>query len=164
MKKENFTNQFFTHIAVITALTLTLIFSSGSASAMNKCTINGKITYTDLPCPDTAHSSEFTQQVIPPNDPSAAKKRHLADQKNLQKIEQQKLKEEKQYQHETQVLANQIKKNDAHKFKCNELDLKRKSARQHQSEVQFKGNSYATEKARLRVKQAENRYAHYCKS
>ena len=161
MRTKISTNQFITHFISFAALTLALIIVSTSASAINKCTVNNKVTYTDLPCPEAEHSSEFTQQVIQPDNIAAAKKRHLADQKKLQKIEQQKLKEDKQHQRETRAIANQIKKDDAHKFKCHELDLKRKSARQNQSEAQFK-NRYATEKARLRVKQAENRYAYYC--
>lgn len=157
MKKINL---LFIHSAVI----VTFLFSVNSAFAINKCTINGQVSYTDLACPEQAHSSTFTQQIIPPNDPAAAKKRHLADQKKLQKIEQQKIKEENQHQREAQALARHIKKERDHEFKCKELDLKRKAARQNQSEIQFKGNSYATEKARLRVKQAENKYAHICKS
>jgi hypothetical protein len=143
--------------------TMIFIISSNCASAINKCTINGKVTYTDLPCSDEAHSSKFTQQVIPPDNPAAEKKRHLANQKKLQTIEKQKIKEENQYQREARAQAQQIKKQEEHQFKCNDLDLKRRSARQHQSEVQLKRNSYATEKARLRVKQADNKYKHYCK-
>jgi hypothetical protein len=160
MKKNNLSK----HSSISAALTLTLIFSVNSASAINKCTINGKVSYTDLPCPDAAHSSKFTQQVIPPNNPSAEKKRHLANQKKLHQIEQQKIKEDKQHQREIAAIARHNKKQEEHQFMCNELDLKRKAARHHQAEVQFKGNTYATEKARLRVKQAENKYRHYCKS
>lgn len=145
-------------------LAFTLILGSSPAFSINKCTDDGKVTYSDLPCPEAAHSSEFTQQVIPPNDPAAAKKRYLSDQKQLRKITEQKAKEEKQHQREAQAVARQIKKEEDRKFKCSELDLKRKSARQHQSEVLLKKNHQATEKARLKVKQAENKFAHYCKS
>lgn len=145
-------------------ITFALILSSGSAFSINKCAVDGQVTYTDLPCPEQANSTPFTQQVIPPNDPAAAKKRYLSDQKQLQKITQQKIKDDKQHQREAAALARHIKKEEDKKFRCNELDVKRKSARQHQSDVQLRGNSKATEKARLNVKQAENRYVHYCKS
>lgn len=158
MKKHTLTHLFFALI------TLSLIACSNVAFAINKCTLDDKITYTDAPCPDSADSEQFNQPVIPPDNPAAQKKRHQANQKKLQKIEQQKAKDEQRHQRETKALAQQIKKQEEHQFKCKELDLKRRAARQHQSEVQLKRNSYATEKARLKVKQAENRYTHYCKS
>lgn len=143
---------------------LTLLACSAPLFAINKCTANGNITYTDVPCSEDAQSTEFTRQVIPPDDTAAAKRQHLANQKKLQKITQQRAKEEKQWEREAQATARQIKKDKDREFRCNELDLKRKSAREDQSEVQLKGNRRAIEKARMRAKQAENRYVHYCKS
>jgi len=157
-------SQFITHSVIITALTLTLLFSPNRASAINKCSINGQVSYSDLPCPESAHSSEFTQQIIPPNDPAAAKKRHLANKKKLQQLNQQKTKEENQYQREVQALARHIKKEKDHEFTCKQLDLKRKASHRHQFEMQGKRNSYTRERARLRVKLAENKYVHVCKS
>lgn len=157
-------NNQFIHSTLITAVTLIFLFSSNLASAINKCTINGQVSYSDLPCPEQAHSSEFTQQIIPPNDPAAAKKRHLADKEKLHQLNQKKKKEENKYQREMQALARHIKKEKNHEFRCRELDLERKAAHRHQFEMQGKRNSYARERARLRVKQADNKYVHVCKS
>lgn len=146
---------------------LTLIFFSNPVTAINKCTFNKDVShtiYTDSICPNGATSTLFTQQIIQPNDPVAAKKRYLSDQKKLQQINQQKIKEENQQKHEESILARQIKQHKDHEYKCKEFDLKRKSALQQQSEIQRKGNINATKKARARAKQAENKYAHYCNS
>jgi hypothetical protein len=145
-------------------LTLVLLFCSSPTFSIHKCTINGKTTYTDLPCPEDAQKTPFTQQVIPPTDPAAAERQHLANQKKLHQLQHQKAKQEKQQQREDQTIARQIKKDEAHQLKCNELDLKRKSARRDQFDVQLEGKRRTIEKARMRAKQAENRYMHYCKS
>jgi len=156
--------QFFTHSAAIIALTLTLLFSSNITFAINKCTTNEQVSYTDLPCPEPAHSSEFTRQIIPPNDPAAAKKRHLANQKKLHQVNQQKAKEEKRYKREIKALARHIREDKNHEYRCKELDLKRKAAREHQFGSHIKRRNFSAEKARLRAQQAENKYRHVCKS
>lgn len=159
MSKNNFKNLCSAFI-----LTSTFILATDSVWAINKCTVDGQISYTDLPCPEPANSRPFTQQVIPPNDPAAAKKRYLSDQTQLNKITQKKAKEEKQHHRELETTAGQIKKEEYRKYRCGQLDLERKAVRKHQSELQLKGKHRASEKALLKAKKADNRFAHYCKS
>jgi len=148
--------------ALDVTITLALLFISDYAIAINKCVINGSTTYTDQPCPAEANSAPFTQQVIPPDDPVAAQQRYLADKKKLDQIYQQKTRDAQQQQRDAKASAQQYNLAKDKEYRCGKLDLKRKAAQQHQSELKHRGSKKQADQAQLQVQQAENDYTSHC--
>jgi len=148
--------------ALIAAITPALLFNTTNSLAINKCVMNGSTTYTDQPCPAEANSSPLTLRVIPPDDPVAAHQRYLDNKKKLDQIYQQKARDEYQQQRDAKAAAHQYNLAKDKEYLCKKLDLKRKAAQQHQSELKHKGTRKQSDQAQLQVQQAADDYANKC--
>lgn len=160
MHKTLYWKQIRTTCHAFIALSMALIASQ--ASAINKCELNGNVTYTDQPCPQNAQIQPFSQQVIAPDDPAAAKQRYLADKKKLGEINKQKTLEEKQLQRDAQTYAHQKKLAQDRELKCKNLDLKRQTANQNLKDAKHTGNTGKIKKSQAQMQQAENNYTRTC--
>lgn len=128
----------------------------------NKCLENGKLVYTDQPCPDDATQLPFTPLVSGPNDAMAAHQRFLADKRKLEQIDRHKVAEDKQMQRDAQ--SNQRRENlmKERDWTCKNLDLKRQMAHQEQRGAKQSTATKKIKKLRLVAQQAENNYARHC--
>jgi hypothetical protein len=145
-------------------IALALHCSPGRAEEINKCRLNGQITYTDRACPKDATALPFSASVAPPSDPNAAQQRFLSDQKQLQQITKQHEQLERQQASDAKKIMRQARSAQDQELRCKKLDAKRKSARLNSGEIRRKGNSKKNQQAQLQVQLAEDKFSALCSS
>ncbi len=160
---------------VHTLLFIAIVVNSNSTLAINRCTLNSKITYTDSACPDSADGTLFDSPGISPDNSTAAKKRHLANQQELKKINRQRVKDENHQQEEARAIERQERRSKAYQLKCDELKFKQEMAKWEEANAStntsthtrtakspLQKNSRVKEKAQIKSRRAFNTYWNYC--
>jgi hypothetical protein len=148
-------------LPLLTLLTLPLFFCSCPSLAIDKCLYNGKITYTDLPCPPGSETLPFSGHVTPADDPAAAHKRYLADQKKLNQLLKANEQQDKQDQHDARVAAQLARQEQMKEIRCTKLDARRRAALQNKLKNK-RGTPKQIEHAERLAEKAEDIYAEQC--
>jgi len=124
------------------------------AQSVYKCTVDGKVSYSDAPCPAGAQAATLDAPAAPKADPAAVRdlKRQ---QKQASALEKARLKQQERDERESaraaQVAAVQRKK-------CDKLKLNKRWA----DEDARRATGQATEAARLRAHRAGEAMALEC--
>ena len=123
------------------------VFVSLPALAINKCELNGKISYSEAPCP----AGKATVLASPPapdeSDVAQAKARAAKDARALQKIEVEKTKQEKAELAANKAAARNAAKQAQQQKKCEQLAQKKRWADEDAAKAEQKNQSKARNKA-----------------
>lgn len=144
------------------ATAATLLWICNPSLAIEKCDINGSITYTDQPCPKDAVVEPFIPHASAPNDPDAARQRYQSDLKQLKQIEQQKTVQQQQRESDARAAAKYNRAVAVKAAQCHRLDTKRQWFRQQLSELGRMANKKQLERARHQLNQTEEDYQLHC--
>lgn len=144
---------------------LVIVLASGACALSSmalaetyKCTKNGAITYSQAPCSDGVSITATTPDgAIPLADYQDAIKRNRKDEITLKKIQDKRDKEDARYEKEMRAVAA---KNAKAKQKCIGLQANSTWAKEDLANAQPK----AENKARLKLKRANEKLALYCKT
>lgn len=150
-----------------TVLLSTLLWlMSPSCGAIDKCLLNGSVTYTDQPCPKEAIVKPFIAQVSPPTDAdaNAARQRYHADLQQLQQIEKHKLTEQKQRESASKAAARYDKAQAAKASQCHRLETRKQTLLQQLSALKKMARKKQSDHARRQLHQAEQAYRLQCQT
>jgi hypothetical protein len=126
-----------------------------AAQTVYKCTVDGKVSYTQTPCPaGAASASELAVPAAPAQDPAAAAE--LARQKKqAAALEKDRLKREAQQDRESERRADTAR---VHARKCAKLKLDQAAAEEEAKGVAIQNEA----RARARAKRAADNLALEC--
>jgi hypothetical protein len=144
------------------SLMLAVLFAGlivpAAAQTVHKCTVDGKITYSESPCPaGAASATELAVPAAPAPDPSAAAE--LARQKQqAAALEKERLKREARQDRELEKSAQGIRAVNAHAKKCAKLKSDKLAAEEEGKTVTIQNEA----RARARIRRATDAYALEC--
>ncbi len=139
-------------IAILALLTA----YASAALALNKCEADGKITYTEAPCPG---AKTLDTDNRPAADIASAKQRAAKEKTDLKRIEVQRAKSEAQQARTDQAAARLAKVQDRKAAKCDKLALRKQWA----EEDAAKASGKTQEKAKTRAHRAGQAYTLACR-
>jgi hypothetical protein len=122
--------------------------------AVYKCTADGKVSYSDAPCPNGAQEATLSTPAAPAPDPAAGAVLRK-QQKQADMLEKARLKREER---EDREAASAAKSAAVQRKKCDQLKLKKRWA----DEDARRATGQATEPARLRAHRAGEAMALEC--
>ena len=138
-------------------LLVVLLWSAAAvayAQAVYKCTVDGKVSYGDVPCPNGAAAATLDAPAAPPADSAAAatlrRQQKQADTLTKARVKREE-REEREAARVSQAAAVQRKK-------CDKLKLQKRWA----DEDARRATGQATEAARLRAHRAGEAMALEC--
>ncbi|MFZ6686295.1 DUF4124 domain-containing protein [Undibacterium sp. SXout11W] len=125
-----------------------------------QCDQNGQIQYSQSPC--TVNQKQLAHNSITTNTPSkeaqqAAQNRYLREKAELNKLEQQRVKEQEKQE---KAAAKQLAKSQQHKAACDKAQLQVKWAKEDTTSAAPKSEA----KANLKLKRVKEKAALACKS
>ncbi len=122
-------------------------FVSVPALAINKCEIDGKVSYTEAPCP--AGKTTVLASVPAPNASAVAQAKAIAgkDARALQKIEAEKAKQDKADLAANKAAARNAAKQAKQQKKCAQLAQKKRWADEDAAKAGPKNQTTARSKA-----------------
>jgi hypothetical protein len=124
------------------------------AQTVYKCTVDGKVSYNDAPCPDGANAATLAAPAAPARDPAAAASLRR-QQKQADTLEKARFKREERDERES---ASAAKAAAVQRKKCDKLKLNKRWA----DEDARRATGQATEAARLRAHRAGEAMALEC--
>ncbi|RZT10678.1 protein of unknown function [Duganella sp. CF402] len=132
---------------------MNILIVAALAGAVYKCTVDGKVTYSDSPCAAGA-SVVLETPAAPPADPAAGAALRN-QQKQADTLQKSRLKREEREEREA---AREAKDAAVQRKKCDQLKLKKRWA----DEDARRATGSATETARLRAHRAGEAMALEC--
>lgn len=127
---------------------LLLSLAATPAMAINKCEANGKITYSEAPCPQGKATIIQTPAAPSAAEVNAAKRTAASEALALRKIEQENAKQAKLAQRAEQANARQAAKNAQRAKVCAQLELKKRWAEQDAAKAPQKNQAKLNDKAK----------------
>ena len=124
------------------------------AQTVYKCTVDGKVSYSDTPCPAGANAATLEAPSAPSRDPAAAGALRR-QQKQADTLEKARLKREER---EERDAARASQAAVIQRKKCDKLNLNKRWA----DEDARRATGQATEAARLRARRAGETMALEC--
>ena len=136
---------------------LTALALPAAAQTVYKCTADGKVSYSQTPCPAGTSASELVVPAAPAPDPGAAA--DLARQKSqAAALEKERLKREAKQDRELERSARAIRAAKAQSKKCTKLKMDKAAAEEDAKTVTIQNEA----KARARVRRAADMLALEC--
>lgn len=128
--------------------------AAAHAQSVYKCTVDGRVSYSDVPCPAGAQTATLDAPAAPKADPAAARdlKRQ---QKQASALEKERLKQQERDERDS-ARAAQIA--GVQRKKCDKLKLNKRWA----DEDARRASGQASEAARLRAHRAGEAMALEC--
>jgi len=144
--------------SLLLAAMLAGLCAPAAAQTIHKCTVDGKITYSESPCPaGAASATELAVPAAPVPDPSSAAE--LARQKQqAADLEKERLKREARQDRELEKSAHSIRAVNAHAKKCAKLKSDKVAAEEEGKTVTIQNEG----RARARIRRAAEAYALEC--
>ncbi|MFZ6861164.1 DUF4124 domain-containing protein [Undibacterium sp. Ji67W] len=142
-----------------TCLPLALFVHNAAFADIYQCDQNGQIQYSQSPC--AANQKQLTHtSVTTANTPSkeaqqAAKDRYLREKAELNKLEQQRVKEQEKQE---KTAAKQLAKSQQHKAACDKAQLHVKWAKEDASAAAPRSET----KAKLKLQRVKEKAALVC--
>ncbi|MYM67526.1 DUF4124 domain-containing protein [Pseudoduganella sp. FT55W] len=133
---------------------MNILIVAALVGAVYKCTVDGKVSYSDAPCPAGAQASTLEAPAAPSADPAAGATLRK-QQKQADTLEKARLKREEREEREA---ASAAKAAAVQRKKCDQLQLKKRWA----DEDARRATGQATEAARLRAHRAGEAMALEC--
>lgn len=133
---------------------MNILIVAALVGAVYKCTVDGKVSYSDVPCAASATASTIETPAAPPPDP-AANAVLRGQQKQADTLQKARLKREER---EERDAARAAKDAAVQRKKCDQLKLKKRWA----DEDARRATGTATEAARLRAHRAGEAMALEC--
>lgn len=133
---------------------MNILIIAALAGAVYKCTADGKVSYSDVPCAASATATTLEAPAAPPAD-AAAGAELRRQQKQADTLQKARLKREEREERESARAARDAA---ARRKKCDQLRLKKRWA----DEDARRAAGPATEAARLRAQRAGEAMALEC--
>ena len=137
-------------------------FICGNAFAYFHCTENNRSSYSDQACPASADSEEVALQFAPSTDAAAARARHEADVRQLDKLQFQRQQQDNQALRDLQrrnvQRQKQLKAEKDPELKCRRLELNARTAQRELAIITARGR----ERAQLKAQTAAEKVTLYC--
>ncbi|MYM26000.1 DUF4124 domain-containing protein [Duganella sp. FT135W] len=133
---------------------MNILIVAALAGAVYKCAVDGKISYSDVPCAASATASTLEAPAAPPPDPAAGATLRR-QQKQADMLEKARLKRDER---EERDAARAAKDAAVQRKKCDQLKLKKRWA----DDDARRATGSATEAARLRAHRAGEAMALEC--
>ncbi len=141
-----------------TCLPLALFVHNAAFADIYQCDQNGQIQYSQSPC--TINQKQLAHNSINTNTPSkeaqqAAQDRYLREKAELNKLEQQRVKEQEKQE---KAAAKQLAKSQQHKAACDKAQLQVKWAQEDASSAAPKSET----KSKLKLQRIKEKAALAC--
>ena len=143
---------------------VTLLVGSQSCHAIDQCLTDGRVIYTDQPCPIGATVKSLIIHADPPNDPKAARQRYQSDLKQLRQIEAQQAAQQRQREADARIAAKVNETLALKAARCQRLESKKQWAKQQFNDRKKMAGLRQLEQALAQLRRAEEDYRLKCLS
>ena len=142
----------------------TMLVGSQCCYAINQCLVDGRVSYTDQPCPEGAIVKPFIIHADPPNDPEAARQRYQSDLKQLRQLQAQQAAQQQQLEANTRIAAKSSQGLALKAARCHRLESKKRSAQEQLNERKRMASHQQLERARRELLGAEQEVRLQCEA